>query len=80
MYGSSSPKMVDAMRNLCKHADIIVPNITEACLMLDEPYQPGPYTREYIQRFIGTIKPIGTEHGGHFRRLVQQIFIRCCRL
>ena len=59
MYGSSSPKMVDAMRNLCKHADIIVPNITEACLMLDEPYQPGPYTREYIQDLLVRLSQLG---------------------
>ncbi len=53
------PKMVDAMRNLCKHADIIVPNITEACLMLTNLISPGPYTREYIQDLLVRLSQLG---------------------
>lgn len=60
-----APKNGRCMRNLCKHADIIVPkHNSKACLMLDEPYQLGPYTREYIQDLLVRLS-IGTEHGGH---------------
>ncbi len=40
------------MLNLCKKADIIVPNITEAVLMLGESFKEGPYTKEYIEDLI----------------------------
>lgn len=41
-----------AMLKLCKKADIIVPNITEAVMMLDRPFIEGPYTEEYITELV----------------------------
>ncbi|MDD2592717.1 MAG: pyridoxamine kinase [Erysipelotrichaceae bacterium] len=40
------------MRSLCEKADVIIPNITEACFMLDKEYEEGPYTKEYIEELI----------------------------
>lgn len=40
------------MLTLCCAADIIVPNITEACLMLGTEYKAGPYTPEYIGELL----------------------------
>ena len=40
------------MRALCQQADVIVPNLTEAALMLGEPYREGPYAREYIEDML----------------------------
>lgn len=40
------------MRELCKKADILVPNITEACFLLGEPYKEGPYTKDYIENLV----------------------------
>ena len=37
-----------AMKKLCAKADLIMPNLTEAAFMLGEPYQAGPYTKDYI--------------------------------
>ncbi len=59
MYGSSSSNMAQAMRELCKRADIIVPNMTEACILLDEPYQPGPYTRAYVHDLMVRLSKLG---------------------
>jgi pyridoxine kinase len=33
-----TPEMVESMRHLIKHASCITPNLTEAALLLDEPY------------------------------------------
>ncbi len=41
-----------AMLSLCQKADIIVPNITEACLLTGMDYKEGPYTEEYIESLI----------------------------
>lgn len=35
------------MGDLCAHADVIVPNLTEACLMTGTPYQSAPDTAFY---------------------------------
>ncbi len=40
LYAGFTPEYVKEMAKLCRKADLIVPNITEACLMLDIPYQP----------------------------------------
>jgi len=41
-----------AMKHLCEKADIIMPNLTEATLMLGEEYIAGPYTKEYIEGIL----------------------------
>ena len=48
LYKIFTPDFALGMRKLCEKADIIVPNITEACLLLGETYQDGPYTKAYI--------------------------------
>lgn len=37
-YSACFPELVCEMRRLCASADIIVPNMTEACLLCDVPY------------------------------------------
>ena len=43
--------MVDGMRELCRLADIILPNLTEAALLLDRPYPEEELTAEQIAEF-----------------------------
>ena len=57
--GGFAPEFPLEMKTLCAEADIIVPNITEAALMLEEPYQEGPYTREYIEGLLRRLGEIG---------------------
>lgn len=52
LYEGFSEDFPKEMIKLCKKADIIVPNITEACLMLDIPYKEGPYEEEYINKLL----------------------------
>jgi pyridoxine kinase len=47
------------MRALVRQADVIIPNITEAVLLLDEPYKEGPYTREYIEKLVRSLSRLG---------------------
>lgn len=41
-----------SMLSLCQCADIIVPNITEACLLTGMEYLDPPYSEEYIEKLI----------------------------
>ncbi len=47
------------MSKLCAKADIIVPNLTEACLMLGKPYIPSGYTKEYIEDILISLTDLG---------------------
>lgn len=38
LYSESTGALVERMRALCRRADIIVPNLTEACLLAEVPY------------------------------------------
>ncbi|MDR2865987.1 MAG: pyridoxamine kinase [Methanomassiliicoccaceae archaeon] len=40
------------MKKLCEKADVIIPNITEAVMMLNEDYISGPYTCGYIESLL----------------------------
>lgn len=52
LYQTFSPEFPFKMRELCARADIITPNVTEACLMLGEDYLPPPYTKEYLEKLL----------------------------
>jgi pyridoxine kinase len=49
------------MRRLCEKADIIMPNITEAALMLNEDYNEGPYTKGYIEGLLKRLGEMGAK-------------------
>ena len=46
MYVGFDLEFAKNMLTLCASADVIVPNITEAALMLGKEYVEGPYTQE----------------------------------
>lgn len=52
LYQTFSPEFPFKMRELCAHADIITPNVTEGCLMVGETYHAPPYTKEYIESLL----------------------------
>ncbi len=47
------------MKKLCSRADVIMPNITEACLMLGIPYSKGPYTPGFIEDLLRRLSALG---------------------
>ena len=40
LYSHFDQKFVEEMKSLCRIADIVVPNLTEACFLTDTPYAP----------------------------------------
>ncbi len=59
LYKIFSPEFAKGMAKLCTKADIIVPNITEATLLVGEKYQDGPYTKEYIENLMKKLSELG---------------------
>lgn len=37
------------MKKLVKYADILTPNLTEACILTDEPYRPD-YSNDELKK------------------------------
>jgi len=61
LYKIFPPDFPKGMRKLCAEADVIIPNITEAALMLGEEYIDGPYDKRYIESLLKRLGKIGAE-------------------
>lgn len=59
LYPGFSNDFAKAMLGLCSKADVAVPNLTEACLMLDEEYIPTGYSEEYIKDILVKLTDAG---------------------
>ena len=59
LYKTYTPEMASGMARLCGRADIVVPNMTEACHLLGHPYNPGPYTQGEIEEILQGLCAMG---------------------
>ena len=58
LYAGFDEAFVDKMRDLCRIADIIIPNITEACLLTGMEYQEE-YDQPYIDQLLLALNEMG---------------------
>lgn len=58
MYDGFDESFAKEMRHLLTKADIIVPNVTEAAILSEMPYEHGIHTGGYIQALIEKLKPM----------------------
>ncbi len=61
LYANFPDNFPEGMKKLCSMADIIIPNITEACLMLKKEYAEGPYDEAYIKDLLYGLKELGAK-------------------
>ncbi len=59
LYPGFDVAFAKKMADLCAAADIIVPNLTEACFMLGKPYMASGYTKEYIEDILVSLTDLG---------------------
>ena len=59
LYPTFGPDFPAHMRKLCARADILKPNITEACFLLGLDYRNGPYTEEWIHGILRELSDLG---------------------
>ncbi len=62
MYAIFDNKFAKAMAELCSKADIILPNITEACFMTDTEFVSGIHTEEYIEKLLNDLLDMGAKN------------------
>lgn len=58
LYSVFDNDFPEGMKRLCKKADIITPNMTEASFLLGKNYKDGPYEVSYIERIIDELADI----------------------
>ncbi len=62
LYAGFDHHIVGAMKRLCGKADIIVPNLTEATLMLGEDFvHSGEYDETYIRELLVRLSALGAK-------------------
>lgn len=59
LYPGFTPEFALEMGKLCGKADVIVPNLTEACFMLGLPYPGEDYDEEYIKGLLKKLVGLG---------------------
>lgn len=58
-YRAITPEHCSALRKLAALADIITPNLTEACLLTGTPYREGPWQEEALYRLCLALHGLG---------------------
>lgn len=58
-YRTVDAGMRGRMHELAAVADLITPNLTEACMLLGEEYDPAPMTREQAKRRLARLAELG---------------------
>ncbi|MBC3889141.1 pyridoxamine kinase [Acetobacterium paludosum] len=61
LYSIYSKEMAHGMTRLCAKADIIVPNLTEAAFLLEEPYIGEGYNQSYVENLLVSLSQLGSK-------------------
>ncbi len=59
LYPGFTKEFAASMAELCSHADVIVPNMTEAAYMLNVPYAGNDYDEAYIKDMLKKLTALG---------------------
>lgn len=62
LYAGYDQDFVLAMREFCKNANVITPNLTEACLLADCPYLGETYTKTDIEQLCERLSYLHNKH------------------
>ena len=62
LYSGFTQDHVETMRKLIQKADVIYPNITEACLLTDTPYPTGEITMDFTRELAKKLAELGPEY------------------
>ena len=61
LYAGFTPEYVRRMACFCSKGDVIVPNITEACLMLEMEYIGDSYTESDLRQILAGLTRLGAD-------------------
>lgn len=58
-YPTYTAQMCDRMKHLVQFADILTPNVTEACILTETDYKPSGWTRPELQKVMNRLRELG---------------------
>lgn len=58
-YSSITPEFCAELKALLPYADVITPNITEACLLTNTPYKNEPFTKQELRTICEKLQALG---------------------
>lgn len=58
-YSTYTESMCAAMKELAKLADILTPNLTEACILTDTPYTPEKFRKKDYETIVHKLQELG---------------------
>ncbi len=61
LYATYTREMAQGMHRLCRKADIITPNMTEACILLDIPYKQEGFSKEETEEILRRLSGLGPQ-------------------
>ena len=59
LYAGFAPDFPKAMAKLCAKADVIIPNMTEACFLLGREYKAFGYDESYVKELLVSLTSLG---------------------
>ena len=62
LYKTYTPEMCEKMKELVKYANIITPNLTELCTLLDVNYGDGKFSTDELHDMCQELSKKGPEH------------------
>ncbi len=62
LYETYTPQMCEKMKGLVEYANIITPNLTELCTLLDVDYKSGAFSLEELEKMCERLSEKGPEH------------------
>jgi len=60
-YANLDEKMIECFRRLIARADVITPNITEACFLTGTEYKAAPYDMDFVLELIEKLSAFGVK-------------------
>ena len=60
-YPTYTPELCQAMKQLVAYADILTPNLTEACILTDTPFHEGHWTMKELEHLAQQLAAQGPE-------------------
>ena len=60
-YPTYTPELCQAMKQLVAYADILTPNLTEACILTDTPFHEGHWTMKELEQLAQQLAAQGPE-------------------
>lgn len=60
-YPTYTAEMCDRMKHLVEFADILTPNVTEACILTDTAYKASGWTSSELQKIMDRLRELGAK-------------------